>query len=125
MLEKIFLRLMEKINQIRELRIILNSNNIRKRIYFYRKAIDYLKKENDNKNTNLTELIFIKNPKFDNLKVSIVTPVFNGEKFIEDIAASIEKQTLAKNIEWIIVDDHSPDNTIDIVLNFFKKDKYR
>jgi glycosyltransferase involved in cell wall biosynthesis len=121
MLEKIFLRLMEKINQIRELRITLNSNNIRKRIYFYRKAIDYLKKENDNKNTNLTELIFIKNPKFDNLKVSIVTPVFNGEKFIEDIAASIEKQTLAKNIEWIIVDDCSFDNTFDIILNFSKE----
>ncbi len=121
MLKEKFLRLINKIKQIMELRMALNSNNIKKRIYSYKKAIDYLKKENDNKNTNLTELIFIKNPKFNDFKVSIVTPVFNGEKFIKDIASSIEKQTLAKDIEWVIVDDCSFDNTIDIILNFSKQ----
>lgn len=50
-------------------------------------------------------------------KVSIVTPVFNGEKYITRLINSIENQTY-KNWEWIVVDDHSTDNTRRILRDF-------
>lgn len=43
-------------------------------------------------------------------KVSIITPVFNGERFIGAAAASVLSQTLT-DWEWIIVDDGSTDGT--------------
>jgi teichuronic acid biosynthesis glycosyltransferase TuaG len=44
--------------------------------------------------------------------VSIVTPCFNGARHLEETAESIFSQTY-KNIEWIIVDDASVDNSWD------------
>ncbi|MFC2030390.1 glycosyltransferase family 2 protein [Chloroflexota bacterium] len=46
--------------------------------------------------------------------VSIVTPSFNGESFIEDVILSIKHQTY-QNIEHIIVDGGSTDRTRDII----------
>ena len=42
--------------------------------------------------------------------VSIIIPVFNGEKFIEDCIKSIKAQTI-KDLQVIIVDDGSRDHT--------------
>ncbi len=42
--------------------------------------------------------------------VSIITPVKNVSKWIEETHLSIQKQTL-KEWEWIIIDDHSSDDT--------------
>jgi len=53
-----------------------------------------------------------------NMKVSIVTPTFNSSKEIEDCLKSISSQTY-HNIEHIIVDGGSTDETLDIV------EKYR
>ena len=50
----------------------------------------------------------------NNEKVSIVIPVFNGEKYIENCINSLIIQTY-KDIEIIIVDDGSIDNTGNIV----------
>lgn len=49
-----------------------------------------------------------------NLKVSIITVVFNGEKYIEDSIKSVITQSY-KNIEYIIIDGNSTDNTLNIV----------
>lgn len=42
--------------------------------------------------------------------ISIITPVYNGEKYIERCIRSIQAQTY-KDIEHIVVDDGSQDNT--------------
>lgn len=49
--------------------------------------------------------------------VSIVVPVFNGEKYIHDTLASILDQTYP-NIECIVVDDGSTDRTVEICHEF-------
>jgi len=55
------------------------------------------------------------------MKISIVTPVFNGEDFLPFTAESIFNQTYT-NWEWIIVDDCSTDNSWQLIENYIKKD---
>lgn len=52
--------------------------------------------------------------------VSILTPVFNGEKFIHRLLDSILIQDYP-NIEYIIVDDGSTDKTKDIIEKYISK----
>lgn len=54
--------------------------------------------------------------------VSIIIPAFNTEKYIEECINSVINQTY-KNIEVIIIDDGSIDNTASIVNELSKKDK--
>ena len=54
------------------------------------------------------------------MKLSIITPTLNSDKSIAYTLNSVFKQTY-KNIEHIIVDGGSTDNTLDIV----KKHKVR
>lgn len=54
--------------------------------------------------------------------VSIITPSYNSEKFIEETIKSVIKQTY-KNWEMIIVDDCSTDKTCEIVNSWTVKDK--
>ncbi len=53
--------------------------------------------------------------------VSILTPVFNGEKFIEECIKSVVSQTY-KNFEYIIVNNCSTDKTFDIAKSYADKD---
>lgn len=50
----------------------------------------------------------------DNIKVSVITPVHNDERFIAETLNSILNQT-HQNIEVIVVDDNSSDSTIKII----------
>lgn len=52
--------------------------------------------------------------------VSVITPCYNGEKFVHRLLDSILKQTYRK-IEFIFVNDGSTDNTEDIVLGYKNK----
>lgn len=52
---------------------------------------------------------------------SIVIPVFNGESFIEPCLKSIAEQTMT-NLQIIVVDDGSTDQTLDIIKKFTAKD---
>lgn len=52
-------------------------------------------------------------------KISVIMPVFNAEKYIEKSLYSIENQTY-KNLEVIIVNDGSTDNSLKICEKFSK-----
>ena len=58
----------------------------------------------------------------DNFLISIIVPCYNVEKYIEKCTNSLINQSY-KNIEIILVDDGSTDNTGDICDNLKKKDK--
>ncbi len=49
--------------------------------------------------------------------VSIITPVYNGEKTIRDTIESVLRQTY-KNIEYIVIDGASTDHTMEIVKEY-------
>jgi glycosyltransferase involved in cell wall biosynthesis len=53
----------------------------------------------------------------DNPLVSIITVVFNGEKYLEQAIQSVINQSY-KNIEYIIIDGGSTDGTIEIIKRY-------
>ena len=55
------------------------------------------------------------------MKVSIITPVYNSEKFIKDTISSVLNQTYT-NWEMILVDDCSTDNSKKIINEYVEKD---
>ena len=55
-------------------------------------------------------------------KVSIVILVYNIEKYIEKCARSLFLQTL-DDIEYIFVNDCTPDNSMDVILEVLKDAK--
>ena len=57
-------------------------------------------------------------------KVSVVVPVYNVEKYIERCSRSLFEQTL-DDIEYIFVDDCSPDNSIAILLSVISEYPHR
>lgn len=60
--------------------------------------------------------------KFEKELVSIITPMYNGEKFVAKTIKSVLNQNY-KNWEMIIIDDGSKDNSPTIVEEYSKKDK--
>lgn len=54
--------------------------------------------------------------------VSIITPVYNCEKFIEETIKCVINQTY-ENWELLLVDDCTPDSSADIIKKYSKKDK--
>ena len=58
-----------------------------------------------------------------NKKVSIIIPVYNGEKYIKEAIECALNQTY-KNIEIIVVNDGSKDNTENICKNYGNKIRY-
>lgn len=54
-------------------------------------------------------------------KISVILPVYNGEKYVANAIESILNQTY-HNIELIIVNDCSADNTLQIIEDYAKKD---
>lgn len=55
------------------------------------------------------------------VKVSIIIPVYNTEKFLSRCLDSLLKQTL-HDLEIIIINDQTPDNSMQIATEFAKKD---
>ena len=53
-------------------------------------------------------------------KISVIVPVYNVELYIERCAVSLFEQTL-EDIEYIFVNDCTPDNSIEILKNVLKR----
>lgn len=51
-------------------------------------------------------------------KLSIIIPVYNAEKTIEECLESLIRQTIFEDLELIIVDDASDDNSADIIMDY-------
>lgn len=56
----------------------------------------------------------------DLLKISIITVVRNGEKYLEDTISSVLGQTYS-NIEYIVIDGNSTDGTLDVIRKYDKR----
>ena len=51
-----------------------------------------------------------------NYKISVIIPVYNGANYIEECIGSLQDQTIGfENIEVILVDDNSKDNSKDVI----------
>ncbi len=59
--------------------------------------------------------------KDSSIKVSIITPVYNSGEYLDRCIKSMTGQTL-KNIEIILIDDGSSDNSWNIIQKYAKKD---
>ena len=57
------------------------------------------------------------------VKVSVVVPVFNADKYLEQCLDSIQKQTLS-DIEVIIIDDGSRDNSDEICKHYLTDSRF-
>ena len=55
------------------------------------------------------------------VKISVIMPAYNAEKFIDESIMSVINQTF-KDFELIIVNDGSIDNTVNIIKKYIKKD---
>ena len=55
------------------------------------------------------------------MKISIVIPVYNAEKFLDRCLLSVVNQTY-KNLEIIVINDGSTDKSEEICLKFLSKD---
>ena len=59
------------------------------------------------------------------MKLSILTATYNRGELLKELYKSIIRNLIPElELEWIIIDDGSTDNTKDIVNNFIKRNKF-
>ena len=63
-----------------------------------------------------------KNIAINEPKISVLIPIYNGGKYLNYSLKSIQNQTL-KELEIIIIDDNSKDNSLEIIQKYIKNDK--
>ena len=51
------------------------------------------------------------------VKISVLIPIYNAEKYILRLLTSLEKQTF-KDFDIILVNDDSTDNSLNIITNY-------
>lgn len=55
------------------------------------------------------------------IKISVIIPIYNAERYIERCVRSLMEQTMKKNIEFIFVNDCTPDKSITLLKNIIKE----
>ena len=91
-------------------------------VYIYNDSFEEIKKYLNN---NLAGKLNYPNQFFFNEnkpKISIVIPTFNGEGYLKPVTRSIQNQNF-REIEIIIVDDGSMDDTIRVIKELMEEDK--
>ena len=63
----------------------------------------------------------LKSSQDNNILISIVTPVYNGEKFVRQAYECLLRQTY-RTWEWVVVDDGSADKTLSILRQIAEQD---
>lgn len=59
------------------------------------------------------------------LTVSLIVPLYNEEKYIENFIISLTRQTYPiEKMEWILIDGSSTDKTLDILNKYINKQRY-
>jgi len=103
------------------------SNNIISNIIFHfdthaiiKNDINKIEKYFEYCNDGMIKIIRFK--KIKNPKISIISPIYNREKFISRFIKSINNQKF-QDIEIIYVDDNSKDNSINLIEKYKKADK--
>lgn len=92
-----------------------SKNFYKEKIAYYKNFINILKTKDD----YTTNLVYEKR-KTNDILISVVTPVYNGRDFINELALCIQNQTIADKLEWLILDDNSTDNSLDLIVNIAK-----
>ena len=85
-----------------------DSELFKKEVKQYINKIETLK--NSHKE-NIEEMIDKRNS--SKTSVSVITPSYNCVEFLPNLLNSLKNQTIAKEVEWIIIDDCSNDNSIE------------
>ena len=57
-------------------------------------------------------------------KFTVITPVFNGGKYIEETVQSVLMATDGLDYDYFVIDDGSTDDTRKILEKYFSKIKY-
>ena len=106
--------------------IIYNINiisNIKLFLYYLESQKGILKNDYIFKiSTNLKLKIVKKFEKINNPAISIISPVYNSEKYILRFIKSIQCQKFI-DLEIILIDDFSIDNSIEIITKYKKTDQ--
>lgn len=128
----IIFRKINKIAQSRSQKIILNNQDINrvdlineKLIWNNQRTIDYNIIKNETRKYNELQFSFENKDDFikrEKPKITLIITLYNQEKYIRTIYASIQKQEL-KDIEIIFVDDASIDNTTKKIEELMENDK--
>ncbi len=92
-----------------------SKNFYKEKIAYYKNFINILKTKDD----YTTNLVYEKR-KTNDILISVVTPVYNGRDFINELALCIQNQTIADKLEWLILDDNSTDNSLDLIVDIAK-----
>ena len=94
-----------------------NKNEYFLKVKYIRKFNSFIKLCIKGKLKNKNKYPLLKNP-----KISVIMPIYNGGKYLFYSLRSIQNQNL-KEIEIILIDDYSTDDSLNIIQKYMKEDK--
>lgn len=100
----------------------MKSLNLRREISPIIKPISIIKERSNKKYQELFEFLNRHKKKENQILLSIILPVYNEERIICTVLENLPKN---KNIEIIVIDDHSTDNSINKIKKLQKKYEIR
>ena len=86
------------------------------KVYMINKFNSFIKKCHNINNKDIVKYPLLKNP-----KISVIMPIYNGGKYLYYSLSSIQNQKM-KEIEIILIDDNSLDDSIKIIKNMMKNE---